>query len=73
MARSGLGIDVQRLAQLAGVGKNSVTSFEKGRNSTVKTIRKIETALMAAGATFLPDTGKGPGVMVRGRQVNPPE
>lgn len=67
MVRVGLQIKVVELARLAGIGKNSVTRFEKGRHTGAATIRKIENALERAGATFFADAAGGPGVAVLAR------
>jgi len=65
MARAGLKLTVRDLATLAMVGVNTVTRFEGGGNTETLTIRRLQAALEAAGATFLPEDGKGDGVRVK--------
>ncbi|MEM8687786.1 MAG: helix-turn-helix domain-containing protein [Pseudomonadota bacterium] len=56
MARSGLGLSVRDLAELAGVNKATIVRLEAGiqpaRPSTIDAVRR---ALEEAGASFLTD------------------
>lgn len=66
MARAALDWGVRDLSVAAGVGINTVTRFESGRNVTVATIQKIQNALEKAGVEFLVSDGGGPGVRLKG-------
>jgi len=55
MARAGLRLSVRDLACKAMVGVNTVSRFENGANTESLSIRRLQTALEAAGAVFLPD------------------
>ena len=66
MARAGLGLSVRDLADKAMVGVMTVSRFENGSNAESLTIKRLQAALEAAGATFLPDDGTGEGVRVKG-------
>lgn len=63
MARSGLGLSVRDLAELAGVNKATIVRLEAGiqpaRPSTIEAVRR---ALEEAGAAFL--TGEDPDAIV---------
>ena len=66
MARAALNWGVRNLSSAAGIGVNTVTRFESGRNVTIETIKKIQTALEKAGIEFIASNGGGPGVRLRG-------
>ncbi len=65
MARAALDWGVKDLSLAAGIGINTVTRFESGRNVTIDTIQKIQVALETAGIEFIPANGGGPGVRLR--------
>ena len=66
MARAGLGWGLQALAERAGVAKNTINRFEKGGDTTVSTLAKIQAALEEEGIVFIPrDEHGGPGVRLR--------
>ncbi len=65
MARAALDWGVKDLSLAAGVGINTVTRFESGRNVTVVTIQKLQNALEKAGVEFIPGNGSGPGVRLK--------
>ena len=65
MARAALDWGVRDLSLAAGVGVNTVTRFESGRNVTLATVQKIQDALETAGIEFIDENGGGPGVRLR--------
>lgn len=65
MARAALDWGVKDLSQAAGVGVNTVTRFENGRNVTTDTIRKLQDAFIKAGVEFISENGSGPGVRLK--------
>ncbi|ACB28458.1 helix-turn-helix domain-containing protein [Methylobacterium radiotolerans] len=66
-ARAGLDIPVRELARRADVSTNTLTRYENGAELRARTVKAIQEALEAAGATFLADDGQGPGVRLRER------
>ncbi|MGR0183722.1 helix-turn-helix domain-containing protein [Azospirillum aestuarii] len=60
MARAGLELTVRQVAELAGVNVNTITRIEKGHPAMHDTILKVQGALEALGAEFVPD-----GVLIR--------
>lgn len=64
-ARAGLDVPMRDLARLADISTNTLVRFESGAELREKTLQAIQAALEAAGATFLPDDGTGPGVRLR--------
>ena len=70
MARAALGWGVRELAEKAGTTANTVSRFENGADAMGGTLAKIEAALEAAGAVFIPagdyQGGGGPGVRLKG-------
>lgn len=70
MARSGLGLSVRDLAELAGVNKATIVRLEAGlqpaRSSTIDAVRN---ALEQAGASFL--SGEGPGIIAVSIELRP--
>lgn len=68
-ARAGLDIPVRELARRADVSTNTLTRYENGAELRARTLRAIQDALEAEGATFLEDdgSGAGPGVRLRPR------
>ncbi|MEE7487032.1 transcriptional regulator [Methylobacterium oryzae] len=68
-ARAGLDVPVRELARRADVSTNTIVRYEGGAELRDRTIRAIQAALEAEGATFLEndDAGTGPGVRLRPR------
>ncbi len=70
MARSGLGLSVRDLAELAGVNKATIVRLEAGlqpaRSATIDAVRG---ALEQAGASFL--SGEDPGTIAVSVQPRP--
>lgn len=57
MARAALGWTIVRMAEEAGIGKNTALRMELGDNITMDTLRAIEAAFVNAGVLFpAPDT-----------------
>lgn len=52
MARAGLGLGAQGLADQAGVSYPTLNRFEKGETISADNVAKIEAALDGAGAGF---------------------
>ena len=70
MARAALGCSAGELAQLAGVGINTVTRFERGTDSRSSTVRNLQSTLEAQGIIFIDaDDSAGPGVRVSKREL----
>jgi hypothetical protein len=67
MARTGLGLGVRDLAQLAFVSTHTITRYEGGAELKARTVQALQDAMEGAGATFLADDGTGPGVRLRPR------
>ncbi|MCP5080399.1 MAG: helix-turn-helix domain-containing protein [Alphaproteobacteria bacterium] len=62
MARSGLGLSVRDLAELAGVNKATIVRLEAGlQPARSTTINAVRSALEQAGAAFL--SGDDPGTI----------
>jgi hypothetical protein len=55
------------LGEHAGIARNTVNYIEKGGETMVGTLLKLQTALEQGGVTFLDDDGRGPGVRFRPR------
>ncbi len=53
MARSGLGLSVRELAELAGVNKATIVRLEAGTSVRDSTLGVVRQALESAGAEFL--------------------
>jgi transcriptional regulator with XRE-family HTH domain len=68
MARAALNWSTQQLAEVAGVGANTVNRFEMGQDARVSSVEKMRTALEMAGVEFIPENGGGAGVRMRGRK-----
>jgi transcriptional regulator with XRE-family HTH domain len=67
-ARALLGFGQVELAELAGVGVNTVKRIELSEeiSGSARSLWKIQTALEAAGVEFIPaDDKKGPGVRLK--------
>ena len=66
MARAALRLGVRDLAAMSTVSAMTINRFENGRSGGhAATLRKIETALTAAGVDFIAENGGGPGVRLR--------
>lgn len=65
MARAAAGLSVRELADAAGVGLNTVSRFENGKDTLSSTVQKLQAALEAAGVEFIPENGGGAGVRLR--------
>ena len=57
MARAGLNWTSDELAKRAGLGVNTVTRFEQGKESYLTTVRKLQRTFEAAGVEFLDENG----------------
>jgi transcriptional regulator with XRE-family HTH domain len=70
-ARALLGLGQVELAELAGLGINTVKRLELSEEvrGSAQTFWKLQTALEAAGVEFIPaDDVKGPGVRLKQRK-----
>jgi len=65
MARAALELGIRETAARAQVAASTLQRIERGEDVTVSRLTAVREALEAAGATFLPDDGNGPGVRVR--------
>ena len=65
MARAALGWNVQEAGKRAGVGANTVSRFETGRDAREASKRALRAAYEAAGIIFIAENGEGPGVRLR--------
>ncbi len=67
MARAGLGISVRVLAERSSVAESTIHRFEASRGGMqTNTLDRLQIALEAAGAIFLPaDATGGPGVRMK--------
>jgi transcriptional regulator with XRE-family HTH domain len=66
MARAALQWGVRDLARHAGVAANTVSRYENGLGTTVKTLEQVRLALERGGVVFIPaDAAGGPGVRLR--------
>ncbi len=66
MARAGLGMTAEALAERAKVSKVTLSDFEIGKRSPhPRTLAAIKSALEAAGVIFVDENGEGPGVRLR--------
>jgi transcriptional regulator with XRE-family HTH domain len=55
MARAGLGWTLVDLGERANVNPNTIARYEGGREGMAGTLRRLETALRAAGVVFIED------------------
>ncbi len=53
MARAALGWSVMQLAEKSGVNKNTVVSFEKGKDIRMSTVTKLKEAIQDSGMVRL--------------------
>jgi transcriptional regulator with XRE-family HTH domain len=61
----------QKLADAAGIGVSTATSFERSwRVADPKTIQAMQRALEAAGVEFIPENGSGVGVRLKKGKLN---
>jgi transcriptional regulator with XRE-family HTH domain len=66
MARAALQIGVRDLAELASVSAMTITRFETNKSGGhANTLKKLQSALEAAGIEFIAENGGGPGVRLR--------
>tara|TARA_R110002073_G_scaffold319392_1_gene493966 strand:+ start:983 stop:1204 length:222 start_codon:yes stop_codon:yes gene_type:complete len=65
MARAGLGVNVRKLGEMAGISYTTVTRYENNGNAQILTINKMRMALEAAGVEFIPENGGGVGVRLK--------
>ncbi|MEQ1953607.1 helix-turn-helix transcriptional regulator [Mesorhizobium sp. CN2-181] len=66
MARAALNWSLQRLADSAGVHRNTISNFETGKYAgRPEALEAIRAALEAAGVEFIPENGGGAGVRLR--------
>ncbi|MGO8740354.1 helix-turn-helix domain-containing protein [Rhodoblastus sp.] len=66
MARAGLGLTGEQVAERARVSKVTLSDFEKCKRSThPRTVGAIRAALENAGVEFLEDNGGGAGVRLK--------
>lgn len=66
MARAALRLGVRELADLSGVSTMTISRFENGQSGgQAETLRKLQSALEAAGVEFIPENGGGAGVRLK--------
>jgi transcriptional regulator with XRE-family HTH domain len=71
MARAALGWGVRDLGKRAGVAANTVSRYENGLGTTVKTLEQIRATLEEGGVIFIPaDATEGPGVRLKSERIN---
>jgi hypothetical protein len=71
MARAALQLGARELALKAIVGPSAVVRFEHGEQLEPRIVAAIQAVLIAAGISFLPDEGDGPGVRMEDRTQLP--
>jgi transcriptional regulator with XRE-family HTH domain len=70
MARAALQLGVRDLAKLANVSAMTITRFENEQSGgQAETLRKLQSALEAAGVVFITENGGGPGVGLKDRST----
>jgi transcriptional regulator with XRE-family HTH domain len=70
MARAALQLGVRDLAKLANVSAMTITRFENEQSGgQAETLRKLQSALEAAGVMFITENGGGPGVRLKNRST----
>ncbi|WP_119945307.1 helix-turn-helix transcriptional regulator [Neorhizobium sp. NCHU2750] len=62
MARTALGWNSDRLAEVAKVSTQTVKRFERGEDLRQNTVAKLREAFENAGIQFIPENGGGVGV-----------
>ena len=66
MARAALRIGVRDLAEMASVSAMTISRFETNKSGgQANTLRKLQSALEAAGIVFIAENGGGPGVRLK--------
>jgi len=66
MARAALQIGVRDLAEMASVSAMTISRFETNKSGgQANTLRKLQSALEAAGIVFIAENGGGPGVRLK--------
>jgi transcriptional regulator with XRE-family HTH domain len=65
LARTALGWNIDKLAEVAKVSTQTIKRLERGDELRGKTIAKIQGALEEAGIEFLPDNGGGVGIRIK--------
>ena len=66
MARAGLGMRADELADAAKVSRVTLSDFEAGKRSPhPRTLEAIRSALEKAGVIFVDENGEGAGVRLR--------
>ncbi|WP_409528101.1 multiprotein-bridging factor 1 family protein [Rhizobium sp.] len=65
LARTALGWNSDRLAEVAKVSTQTVKRFERGEELRQATVAKIQKALEEAGIEFIPENGGGVGIRLR--------
>ncbi len=65
MARAALGWSVRTLASRAGVTANTISRYENGADAYGRTLSRLQESLEWGGVSFLADTGRGSGVLLR--------
>lgn len=68
-ARAMLNIKQSELAAKAGVSLATLNNIERGADSRVSTLQKIETALEKEGIEFFGDTNGQPGIRLKGKPI----
>jgi DNA-binding XRE family transcriptional regulator len=72
-ARGLLAISQDRLVELSGVSKRTISQFEGEQRQPIPATRfALQHALEAAGVTFIAENGGGPGVRLRRGSVSDP-
>ena len=65
-ARAMTGLSQDQLAQRSGVAVSTIIPFEQNqRTPYASTVKKLQTALEAAGIDFIEENGGGPGLRMR--------
>lgn len=65
MARAAINLSIRQLAEVSGVGVNTVNRFERGSDVRLSSVTRLREALETAGVQFIPENGGGPGVRLR--------
>lgn len=67
MARAALGWGVRDIAAAAKVSTDTILRLERGEKLKPRTLDDIRSTFEAAGIEFIPENGKGPGVILLNR------
>lgn len=68
MARAATQVSVEQIAELSGLGANTIRRLEKGdrpRGVTTSTLARLQETYENLGVHFAPDEGHGPSVSFR--------